>query len=403
MTSKNSSRSARIIAATLVAFGITYSCVERPKGEVDPPDPTRTLALEGTIACVVKQADEFKIAAEALVSAIEAWQQDPEDDEALGHAQQAWDAAMGSWQNLELMQVGPAGKSGDIEQGGVVGGQDLRDEIYSFPLINACRVDQGLVAKVYEGDLASEPVNARGLDAIEYLLFETGTESACPTTATIISSGSWSMVEDLSQRRADYAKDAAEEVLLLAEQLVSAWSTDGDNFQAAVIDAGNSGPYENQAAALNAVIDGLFYIEKIVKDVKLAVPLGISPTCPESFCPQSLEHRSALRSKESISDNVAGFRAMLEGCGSGDSIGLLELLAEEGSQRLAAELLTALENVEKALAAIEEPDLAEALETDPGSVEALYDALKALTDLLKLDVVEVLNLKLPSSVSGDND
>ena len=49
----------------------------------------------------------------------------------LEQSQLAWQAAMLHWQQIELIQFGPAGVSGLR-----IGGQDLRDQIYAFPANN---------------------------------------------------------------------------------------------------------------------------------------------------------------------------------------------------------------------------------------------------------------------------
>ena len=36
-------------------------------------------------------------------------------------------------------------------------------------------------------------------------------------------------------------------------------------------------------------------------------------------------------------------------------------------------------------------------------VRALYDAVKGVTDLLKTELISVLDLELPTSLEGDND
>ncbi len=88
----------------------------------------------------------------------------------------AFVSAMDTWQRAEVMNVGPAGMAGRV-----AGGEDLRDQIYSWPLSNACAVDQELVAMSYESaeTLRDQPVNRRGLDALEYLLFVEGFDNAC--------------------------------------------------------------------------------------------------------------------------------------------------------------------------------------------------------------------------------
>ena len=98
-----------------------------------------------------------------------------------------WLDAMASWQEVEVMQVGPAGSSLRA-----ISGQDVRDEIYSWPTVNGCRVDQRTAdgswtdATFYEQNL----VNAYGMDALEHLLFASPT-SECPSQVVPISDGSW--------------------------------------------------------------------------------------------------------------------------------------------------------------------------------------------------------------------
>ena len=81
-----------------------------------------------------------------LVDATLAWREELTDE---NHqvAQDAWRDANAVWQRLEVMQVGPAGTAGRR-----VGGEDLRDVIYSFPMSNPCRIDQELEAERYLDD-----------------------------------------------------------------------------------------------------------------------------------------------------------------------------------------------------------------------------------------------------------
>jgi predicted lipoprotein len=391
----------RISAALLLASAITYSCVERP-GEEETTDPKVRSTLESTATCVMTQVEEFKGAADALKDATEAWAEDPEDVERKGAAQEAWSEAMLIWHRLEVMQIGPAGSSGSVEQGGTIGGQDLRDLIYSWPVINSCRIDQALESKAYEDDLKDEPVNAQGLDAIEYLAFYDDGASTCLATTAIIADGRWDGIDDLPERRAAYAMAAAELVSEHAGALLNAWDEEGGDFYSALVSAGKSGPFESQAAALNAVIHGIFYIEIVVKDQKLAIPLALRDDCANASCPEDIEHQFSGLSKDAIAQNLAGFELIFHGCGD-SALGLEGLLDELGADLTAEEVQAAIDGIKEALSTIEEDDLVTALAEDPASVNDLYDAIKVLTDLLKGDLVEVLEVNVPSSVGGDND
>lgn len=396
------SRTALSIAAILLAFGITYSCVERP-GEEKPTDPDRTAFLESSARCVLTQAETFAESAKNLREAASSWNDDVAHAEARETVQDAWHEAMLDWQQLEVMQLGPIGSSNSPDAGGAIGGRDLRSQIYSWPNVNACSVDQDLVAETWDDELESESVNVRGLDAIEYLLFEDGTESACPTTASIISGGDWDAVMDLDARRAAYALAAAEQVESLANDVVAAWSADGKDFTSQLVSAGELGPYETQNDGVNAVTDALFYIEKMVKDLKVGIFAEIVACPATGVCPKVPEHEHAGISKRSVEANISGFETLYFGCGGEEPMGLDALLRADGAGTLADEIEAALDGVHGALDAIEEADLAVTLVGDRESFVALYDALKVLTDLMKEQVVVVLNVDLPQTVSGDND
>jgi hypothetical protein len=44
-----------------------------------------------------------------------------------------------------------------------------------------------------------------------------------------------------------------------------------------------------------------------------------------------------------------------------------------------------------------------AVVSDPVKIQELYAAVKVVTDVLKGELVTVLNLELPGAVEGDND
>ena len=386
------------LTAIAVAMASSSACGEDGGGKKkESVDPARTKVLESSARCALDMSREFSTKADALVSAAAALEAAPTDAALQGAARTAWQDAMSTWQRSEMMQFGPAASSS-----AAVGGADLRDEIYSWPLVSTCRVDQKIVEQLWKGDFAAEAVNARGLDSIEYLLFHSGPENDCAATNLINTDGSWAAITDLDLRRAAYAHAAAKDVQTRAKALESAWEPGQGDFFASLSQAGKSGPYPSQKEALNAVSDGLFYVELVVKDTKLAKPLGMTPECVAKSCPDALEHQTAKRAKQSISDNMAGFEMLYRGCGV-DATGFDGLLRERGAAGVADKIDAALLDVSAKIGAIEEDDLAEALANDQPSVLALYEAVKRLTDVLKTEFVMVLDVEIPQSVGGDND
>ncbi|MFT5840701.1 MAG: putative lipoprotein, partial [Flavobacteriales bacterium] len=77
-------------------------------------------------------------------------------------AKQSWRDAMAVWQIAEVMQIGPLLDNNNA----------LRNKIYSWPNTSSCALDQDVVlAEQASYDISSRTASRKGLDAIEYLLF----------------------------------------------------------------------------------------------------------------------------------------------------------------------------------------------------------------------------------------
>lgn len=368
---------------TTAAYGIDAASLEAMLTQVG----------EGVITPAI---DDFAVDAAALQSSTaalaaltygdEGW----EDARAL--AQQDWLAAMGSWQRLEVMQVGPAAPSLDSDAG-----VDLRDAIYSWPSVNPCRVDQETVlAEWDEADFfETRLINVVGLDAMETLLFAVDTENDCPGQVDINSDGSWDALGDaVWDHRSAYASALADELVVVAGELQSAWV---DEDHTAVLASGSS-PYDSQQAALNAVFDALFYLELRTENDKIAPPLGLGD-CTEDVCTEDLESPLAGDSHVWVRENLTGFQAMYLGA---DGDGFDDLLQEIGQGDVDDTIQAQLAATIAAADALEVP-LQDAPEQAPDELAALYEEIKVLAELLDNDLSTVLSLTVPAEVAGDND
>lgn len=319
-------------------------------------------------------------------------------------AQNAWINAMDIWQEAELYQFGPAGVSGIV-----IGGQNLRDEIYSFPTINPCRVDQELVANNFgqPGFVANNLVNVYGLDALENLLFNTSNQNSCPAGALINTDGSWTALVnsgDLEQRRADYAAVVATDLQTRANQLLQAWNPASGNYVAQLVNAGNgTSIYLSTQQAVNEIYFGIFYLELITKDLKVGAPLGV--TNPAGSDPNLRESRFANRSKRHIINNLRAFQKLFLGNAptAPDRVGFDDFLVSLGANDLSSRItlntvaaITAFENLPGA-------SLEDDINNNIMQVNAAFDALKLVTDDIKTELPSVLNFAVPSQGAGDND
>lgn len=348
---------------------------------------------------VVRPAlERARSASDALVSSTEAWAADSTSESLRSDAQADYLALMAVWQELELMQLGPAGSSLSV-----TGGQDLRDEIYSWTTVNACRVDQELVAEGYaDADFfETRLVNVYGLDALDGLLFAVDGENRCSPQVQINEDGSWDALGDaeVDARRAAYASVLASGVRDQIEVLHTAWSPDGGDFGALLASPGEDGsPFFTPEDGLNAVFRALFAIELSTKDRKLAHALGLRD-CTTDSCLDTLETPLAGGSVDWVMANVDGFDALFHG---GEGAGLDDLLAERGHTDVLDDITAALAGVRAAAEQVDGP-IDVAVATDRDDLQALYDAMVVLTTLVKDDLALVLTLEVPAEAAGDND
>lgn len=320
--------------------------------------------------------------------------------EDLSSMQAEFHDAMDVWQRAEAMIVGPAGSMGDV-----AGGEDLRDQIYSWPLANPCRVDQELVAQSYETaeTLALEPVNARGLDALEYLLFNESTENACPANLSINADGDWAALsaEEIQTRRLAYARQIGGLLVQGIEVLESEWAESG-TFRADFVNPADGETYRSTREVLNGLSDALFYLEKEVKDMKLAPAAGISD-CLDNVCPDKRESQYANRSLANIRANVVGFGLIYRGgTPDDDGMGFDDLLEAVSQIELDMQIEDGLAALLEAIDTLDGTMAAE-LESNPDAVKNLHSLAKDVSLILKTEFVTVLDLDLPRRAEGDND
>ncbi|NOK02583.1 imelysin family protein [Myxococcus xanthus] len=399
---------ARAIALAVPALLSLSAC---KSDKVTPPDAgtdnpgdtvaaTRAALLESSGACVLQTAREFQSAATALESAVAAHAATP-DATTRDAAREAYHQAMDVWQMAEVMQFGPAAPRS------LPGGAEIRDNIYSWPLVSRCALEEQLVNRSYESEsFDGSLVSRRGLYALEYLLFFEGNDTACPGTSVIVSQGTWAALsaDERAARKRAYAAVVAADVHRRADALVNAWAPDGENFGRTLTTAGSGNAvYPSTQAALNSVSDAIFYFEREVKDLKVARPLALRD-CSTSTCPEHLESQFAARSKANIRANLVGYRRITEGCGENFSgTGFDDLLEASGADALAAKLRERNAAAAAGIDAVPGEDLATVLAQDKAAMRTMYDAIKSVTDVLKTELVTVLDLELPQSVEGDND
>ena len=318
---------------------------------------------------------------------------------ALEAAESAFGAAYREMQYVELLQIGPYGSAARF-----VGGQGIREQVYSWPATNPCQVDVKLVAEAHEDPQFFETSleNVYGFDALEYLLNAEGPDNACAAPVSINTNGSWAALgqPEIDQRRADYAARVAGEIASQASALLTAWT---GGFADELRNAGGTGmTYSTAQAALDDLFASIFYLETNVKDRKLAAPLGISPDCSATSCPDLLESQFGNLSLTAIETNIAAYRDIYFGgpASVSNRYGFGDLLRSENATQLADDLDAATALAISRAPLVSEP-LSASLESDPP--RDLHTAVKSVTDILKSQLPSVLSLRVPNEGAADND
>ena len=383
----------------------------------DPGAPARQLAACSGDDCrravlkdigeqiILPALQDFDAKAAALKTAVDAFAAAPTNGAARDEARAAWKAAMVSWQRNEILQIGPAGRSQNPDA--VAGGQDFRDRIYSWPLtLNAC----GVEAAANSGAAvdANTAVTITGLAALEHLLFTDAAQASCATQPD-------------AAKRAAHAQKLAVWLAQIATAVRNRWEPASGNFIQQWNTAGSgSAVYSRPQDALNAVSVALFYMEKMSKDRKVALTVGIGATglsCEKpASCPEFLESRLSRYSGANLKANLQAFKDVFTGVNG--KLGFNDLLKGIGRNDVATEIVAELDAALNQLDAIESAQgFDAAVEAITNRTEcinasssmsglppcALNGLIKTAMDTLRGPIVGALSLAIPNSAAGDND
>jgi predicted lipoprotein len=383
-------------ALTLGAFAVQSGCADNTQSGDVMPEAVRD-AMVGMLddlwpSVLQHTLDDAHSAAVILNTATTQWAASNGSASAQLNAQTAWLEAMEAWQLMELIQLGPSGSSLNV-----VNGEDIRDEIYSWPTTNPCRVDQATARNEYEADDFFETalVNSTGFDALETLLFSPTNENDCPAQVNINAQGIWAELgeDGVTAARAHYAAVLSSQIIVEIERIDQRWT---DSFELQLRHAGQAdSAFKSQLSAINAIFNALFYLETQTKNRKIGWPSGVTD-CGQSDCTTEVESPVAGGSHRWVAANLVGFRRLFTGA---DGMGLEDLLIAVDAEDLAKKMLMALDEADATVAALDAP-----LDTvDANKLAAAYDALQAVTTLLKSDIATILTLAVPTEAAGDND
>lgn len=350
-------------------------------------------AVEPAVASFSLKAQELATKTTAYCSALNAANGEAA---ALTEAQTAWQESMNVWQQLEVMQFGPL--------------LTERDEFYSWPLNDSCKVDEEVVFSLADGyDISTGVTPARrGLDGLEYLLFNSNTAISCGSNNSTQALKDWDAKADAEKLadRCSFAEKITADLVTRAQSLEAAYA------QYDITDAASL-----QGVA-DSISDALFYIDKELKDDKLAAVLPLSGT--QSFDSEKLEFSFASYAKEAVYNNAVGAKGIFT---ANNHQGLAQYLIAAGQESLANEMLSELDtvianssnvaindnfrNILNAATVDDEQtcinSVSDGATTNLEKLCALDNDVKAFTDDLKGQFVLTLGFSVPKDAEGDND
>lgn len=352
-------------------------------------DFTKKRLLENVGECAAHHVCLFASQAIELERRVSEYAAEPTAQH-LNLARIAWVQAMDAWALSVPAQFGPvASVASDSYHGRGIGAF-----IHAWPSLNRCEVEKQVATRAYEEQGFQRVLpGARGLSALEYLLFYAGDDTSCASNSSTAKAWTELSPSEISEAKRDYAKAVAFDLVSKAEALVNVWASGGEDFGSTLTSATG---YGSEQEALNVVSWSLLYIYEVVRDLKVGPLAGIGTAL---FNPET---PYALVDVQSIRANIAAFRALFQGCGANHrGLGFDDWLSAAGAEELSRDILDALDTIEAHAAEL--PPLHQA---SAEQMAHFYADLKVLSDLLKEELFgsgSVINLKLPASAASDTD
>lgn len=287
--------------------------------------------------------------------------------------QEKWIETAKSWQHCNAFNFGPAGAEG-LNKG-------LNEEIATFP-VSADKIETALASPNFN-DFNRD---ARGLYAIEYLLFDLEEDNQTILTAF------------QNEDRKSYLQGAVDALLAKVEGVLSSWS----------------GSYKNNFITNNGSDAGSsvsdLYNEFVksfesIKNLKIELPLGKRPgqTVEE---PQLVEAYYSGISLELLEEHLIAIENTWYGKTKAGTkgIGFIDYLnSVEGGEELVSATIAQWTNVKTAFNAISKSErLSDQVVNSPEPIDAFREELQKHTRFFKSDMSSRLGIAITYS-SGDGD
>ena len=327
-----------------------------------------------------------------------------QEESAFSSAEAAYKGLVKAVQRVEMHAIGPAADNSFSLQ--------YRLNSYMAGPISTCGIDS--IAASSNVDINARPSSARGIRALDYLLFNTDLDHTCAPQVTATKGWNDLTQSERKSLRCDAAMLVASDIESAASRVLKAWQRTDGNYRAEFLQESNT------FLSLQATTDSMFYLEKGTKDAKVGMPLGIIAACPNLTCPEFVEAPYSGNSLQNVITNLEIWSEMFS---SNSQTGFDTHIENEGwpevSQEFKSNLIRALDlanSIDESIASQASSIQSESQETEctnaysnPDTTSdnlplcTLYGLLKRIVDSLKIDFVTIVNVEIPGGSQSDND
>jgi predicted lipoprotein len=329
-------------------------------------DTRRELLESWSTGLIVPLYAQFEERSQALASSVDGLCSAP-TDVSLEAARSAWFEAREPLKRAEVFAFGPYSRP-EFRIGPKIDSWPARPDVVEEWIAGTEPVDPAT--------LATLGIWHKGLPVVEYFLFSPEASS---------------MPQLAEQRRCEYLRSAASELVSRAREIHLAWAPEGGNFAGQLSGAGRtSTAWRTLRDAFSEVVNRMgFTLENVRRD-KLGRPLGeMTGGTPD---PNVAESRFSGRSLRDIQDNLAGIEVLYFGDPSISLPGLSSYVSERG-QNFDDRFRSGVSAARAALDAVDMP-LTDAVTAEPDRVRDASARLGELQSLIQVELINALGLSL---------
>lgn len=364
-----------LLALTLLNLSCGSDADDGPGNVVDNFD--RTGMLDHWLVSVILPAvRDYSGKVVDMNSAVEAFEVSA-DQTRLTELRAAWVEAYRGWQKVSMFEIG------------VAEAVSLRNFTNVFPA-NAAEIEENVAQGGYNLELPSTN-DEQGFPALDYLINGLGTsdtEILAVYTDAGRATGYFKYLKDLTGRMTE-----------LNTRVLTYWSNGEDGFSS------NSG--SSATSSVNKLVnDYLFYYEKSLRAGKVGIPAGVFSGSPlsqnvEAFYQQDLSKTLLLDALGALQDFFNGKAFDSNSTGASLKAYLDFLNTIKGGEDLGTLINNQFNTASTAIEGLDNNFVTQ-IQNDNVKLLAAYDELQKLVILLKVDMLQALNIQV-DFIDADGD